>query len=958
MRAAQVGDTLQADVSGVSDADGMSSPDWQYEWFRAACVGCTLEHAATGASYSPVAADVDRHLMLRAGFTDNRGNLESFVRHTAQVAAATQSQQEEASLTASFADMPSSHDGSGAFTFELALSEEPAELSHATVRDSVLDVTGGRVTKARRLAAPLNRRWAVTVAPDGDAEVSIALPPTTDCTAAGALCTADGRMLANGLAALVPGPQAAAAEPEPAAHLTVRFESVPDTHDGESPVVFRLAFSEEPASGYGYRTLRDSTLNVWQGARIEVRKARRLAAPSNRRWEVTVDPVSKADITVGLGPTFDCADNGAVCTGDGRRLANPLHKVIKGPPGIAVADATVREAGGAALAFAVTLSRAASETVTVDWATSDGTATAGSDYTAGSGTLTFAAGETEKTVSVSVLDDSIDEGHETFTFTLSNASGGNAWLKDATATGTIENSDPMPQAWLARFGRTIASQAVDAIASRMEGGGGSHVTVGEQALSLSGGAGEPDDREEAARVLEALAGSDDEPAGTSRSMTGRELLLGSSFQLSAGGEAGGSAFTAWGRFATGEFEADADGTRLDGSVTTGFLGADVDAGRWLAGIALSVSEGEGDFALMEGGARGEVESSLSAVYPYARLSLSDKVDVWGLAGYGTGALSLTQQNPNTEDTKTYKTDIGMSMGAIGARGEVISPAEPDGLAVALKSDAFWVRTTSERVPGLMGSEADVNRVRLLVEGSRSFEAGSGTLTPTLELGVRNDGGDAETGTGTEAGAGLRYAGGGVTVEGSVRTLVTHEETGYEEWGASGAVRIDPGPSGEGLSLTVAPTWGAASSGVDRLWSLGDTRGLAPEGAFEAGAQARGGARLRAGPVIGAGGAHALCGPLARRGRRARVAHRRAVVAGAVVCTRARSHEKRGGGRQRCRGPGSHAAGLLALVGDLHVRLRRSADLWPLAPSPTRSPAEGTLRWPRKIGQVVKVYFTA
>ena len=744
------------------------------------------------------------------------------------------SDEAETGLAAEFKDLPASHDGEAPFTFELALSEEIEGLSWVTVRDSVLDVTGGRVTQARRLEAPSNRRWAVTVEPGGDGEISIALPPTTDCEAEGALCTADGRMLANGRATLVPGPQAAPA-PEPEADLTVRFESVPDTHDGESPVVFRLAFSEEPASDYSYKTMRDRTLNVWQGARLQVREARRVAPPSNRRWQVTVEPVSKADITVGLGPTFDCADNGAVCTGDGRRLANPLHKVIKGPPGISVADARVDEAADATVDFAVSLSRAASETVTVDYATADGTATAGSDYTATSGALTFAPGDTAKTVSVPVLDDAIDEDHETFTLTLSNPSGGNAWLSDAEATGTIENSDPMPQAWLARFGRTIASQAVDAIGGRMEGGGGTHVTVGGQSLSLTGGPMTPEDEEDVRGALEALSLSD-EPADETRSMTGRELLLGSSFQLSAGGEAGGSAFTAWGQFTTGGFEADVDGTRMDGRVTTGFLGADVGAADWLAGLALGVSEGEGDYTLMEGGDSGTVESALTAVYPYARLGLSETVDVWGLVGYGTGELTLTQ-NPDTDRAKTYRTDIGMRMVAVGARGEVISPEEPDGLTVALKSDAFWVRTTSEAVrrsDGNLGaSEADVNRVRLLVEGSRSFATGDGTLTPTLELGVRNDGGDAETGTGIEAGAGLRYSGGGVTVEGSVRTLVAHEESGYEEWGASGAVRIDPGESGRGLSLTLSPVWGNASSGVDRLWSLADAQGLAGESAFEA-----------------------------------------------------------------------------------------------------------------------------
>ena len=257
------------------------------------------------------------------------------------------------------------------------------------------------------------------------------------------------------------------------------------------------------------------------------------------------------------------------------------------------------------------------------------------------------------------------------------------------------------------------------------------------------------------------------------------------------------------------------------------------------GVALSVSEGDGSYTLLdtENDDSGDVESSLTAFYPYARLSVSETTDVWGLVGYGTGELTL-MQNPGTDRARTYETDIGMRMGAIGARGEVISPEEPDGLTVALKSDAFWVRTSSDAVNGpdgnLAASEADVTRVRLLVEGSRSFETGSGTLTPSLELGLRNDGGDAETGTGIEAGAGLRYSGGGVTVEGSVRTLIAHQQSGYEEWGASGSVRIDPGPSGEGLSLSVVPGWGAASSGVDRLWSLADAGRLGSGGGFEAG----------------------------------------------------------------------------------------------------------------------------
>ena len=85
---------------------------------------------------------------------------------------------------------------------------------------------------------------------------------------------------------------------------------------------------------------------------------------------------------------------------------------------MSVSDAKVEEAVGAVVAFAVTLSRAASARVTVDYRTRDGSAQAGEDYEAGSDTLTFSTGASTKTIEVAVLDDVHDEGEETFTVAL------------------------------------------------------------------------------------------------------------------------------------------------------------------------------------------------------------------------------------------------------------------------------------------------------------------------------------------------------------------------------------------------------------------------------------------------------------------------------------------------------------------------------------------------------------
>jgi chitinase len=99
-------------------------------------------------------------------------------------------------------------------------------------------------------------------------------------------------------------------------------------------------------------------------------------------------------------------------------------------------------AGSSPAAFVVTLGKPSAKTVTVHWATADGTAIAPSDYTAASGNLSFAPGDTSKPVSVSVLGDTTDENDETFSVVLSSPV--NAPIADGTGMGTITNDDVAP----------------------------------------------------------------------------------------------------------------------------------------------------------------------------------------------------------------------------------------------------------------------------------------------------------------------------------------------------------------------------------------------------------------------------------------------------------------------------------------------------------------------------------
>lgn len=727
-------------------------------------------------------------------------------------------------LTAKFKQLPTRHTDV-AFTFQIEFSEAlQSDFSYKTFAGvdgytSVLSVTNGEVEGARRIGNDWNKGWEITVVPDGTGDVVITLPVSPACGETGATCTDDDRPLSVSVTATVP--MTPTIQTTPAEPFQVKFKSVPDEHDGSSAIVFEVEFTKPPKADYSYKTMRDHTLKIRQGSQaLTATKARRLNGSHNDRWEVTITPVSKADLAVSVGPESSCTATGAVCTADDEALSNTAATTILGPPGLSVADAQVTEAAGATVDFVVSLSRSSASTVTVDYATSDGTAAAGSDYTSTSGTLTFAAGDTEETVSVPVLEDSVDEGQETFTLTLSSPSGGNAYLSDAEATGTIENSDPLPRAWLARFGRTAATHVLDAVEERLQGSSSeSWVRLGGHQIG-----GVSPDLMESARQLAPRRSLWEESTSletAGQDMTLDQLLLDSAFHLVSNAEEGsfGPRLTAWGRVATSGFDGDEDHMTLTGTVTTATLGVDGVFSRWLTGLALAYSEGDGSFTQTEASS-GDVTSTLTSVHPYIGYALSDRVRLWGMVGYGSGSLELALNGQ-----APLRTDIDMTMGALGVRGTVLKAAA--GFELAVRSDVLWVNTGSAATPGMVQTDADTNRLRLVLEGSRPFSTGEGGLfTPTFELGLRRDGGDAEEGSGVEVGGRLLYASpSGLSIEAALRALVAHEASSYREWGASGALRYDPGQSGIGLTASITPTWGMATSGVGRLWSQPDGRGL-------------------------------------------------------------------------------------------------------------------------------------
>ena len=138
---------------------------------------------------------------MRVTFTDDRNNAEALTSiATAAVAAAPEPLTVRLKVAA-----PATHDGSSEFTFEIEFSEEFG-LGYAILRDHAFNVTGGSVERAERTDKPSNIPWRITVKPQGNGDVTIVLPVTTDCNADGAICTGDGRKLSNSLSFTVSGP--------------------------------------------------------------------------------------------------------------------------------------------------------------------------------------------------------------------------------------------------------------------------------------------------------------------------------------------------------------------------------------------------------------------------------------------------------------------------------------------------------------------------------------------------------------------------------------------------------------------------------------------------------------------------------------------------------------------------------------------------------------------------------
>ena len=296
----QVDQTLTADTSAISDADGLTNVSYSYQWIRNDGTNDSDIGGQTGSTYTLVSADEGKTIKVQVSFTDDAGNEETLT----SAATATVAARPNSPATA----LPTI---SGTAQVDLTLTADTSGISDA---DGLTNVSYSYQwirndgTNDSDIGGQTGSTYTLVSADEGKT-IKVRVSFTDDAGNEETLTSA--------------ATAAVAAAPS---RLTVSLENGATTHDGSAVFTFEIRFSEEFA--LSYTTLKFHAFDVTGG---EVLKAQRMDKPSNIRWLITVGPDVNGDVTVVLPVTEDCAAQGAICTEDGRPLSNRLQMTVTGP---------------------------------------------------------------------------------------------------------------------------------------------------------------------------------------------------------------------------------------------------------------------------------------------------------------------------------------------------------------------------------------------------------------------------------------------------------------------------------------------------------------------------------------------------------------------------------------------------------------------------------------------------
>ena len=413
-----------------------------------------------------------------------------------------------------------------------------------------------------------------------------------------------------------------------------------------------------------------------------------------------------------------------------------------------------------------------------------------------SGTPKAAQGKTTYTLVATDADN--ETAPEPWKFTIAVEHG----LEKARARLKAINESVLPE-----LSRALWGSALDAVTGRLE-------SPDAAAPTAAGGL------EAAATFARA-----NESALEAGDVSWKELL-GESFAFGLAGDGEGGpgegGVVAWGSGDWRRLSRDEDALDWSGDAFSAHVGVDAALRADLrAGLAASRFWSDVDYTDRSGDAavKGSHESRMTSLTPYLGWAAGDGARLWGAAGYGWGEIEIVDEDLRAR-FGAQKADSRFLAGAVGGSVPVWSQGPATLKAKGSAEATRW--RVKDNAAAIAGVKVSTQRLRLAAEGSWAYAlTGGASLTPTLETGVRWDGGDGATGTGLEAGGGLSWTDPtrGLTVEAKGRALVAHNKD-VEEWGASGSMRLNPDADGFGLSFQLLPSWGASESGVTRLWDEG------------------------------------------------------------------------------------------------------------------------------------------
>ncbi len=439
------------------------------------------------------------------------------------------------------------------------------------------------------------------------------------------------------------------------------------------------------------------------------------------------------------------------------------------------------------------------------------------------------------------------EGSAMVTVTATNSSG-SADIQFSVTVSTAPEERAVLNDVLAGLARARLSSLTGVIGRRFEAGAASPMSASQAS------------RYEARRGaqwfdLDAVLGG---PGDSHRKPT--SMLWGRTFAVALGsGESGkGGEWTGamsdqsmsepsskmrWSLWGAGDQQAFSGGesNSYEGDLRSVYLGLDGEFGkswlggsRWLTGVSVASSSGEAeyDFSDSDMSGSGIFKTSLTSVYPYMRGALASGLELWSIAGVGSG--EVTNERAHLGGT-TDEGDLTMGLLMLGMR----KPLTGMETRLTLLGDAAQEWLSANGTGSLSYSPvSSVQRARMGVELARQMASG---LEPFGELSGRYDGGDGEAGSGVEVAAGSRYRSARLDIEARGRMLAMHSASGYKETGFGARIRVRSHADGTGMSMSLSPRWGRAE-GSGALWR---------DQALQLKSGVAGASRLRA-PTLGGG----------------------------------------------------------------------------------------------------------